>query len=43
MEINLQAYAMLVKKGKLTLEQVPETLREQVALILASVPVEETK
>lgn len=30
MNENIQAYVILIKKGKLTLEQVPEELRDEV-------------
>jgi hypothetical protein len=38
MEINIQAYAMLIYKNKITLEQVPENLRDQVKTVVESLP-----
>jgi hypothetical protein len=34
MKENITAYAILIKKGKLTLEQVPQELKEEVAKLL---------
>ena len=34
MNENIRAYVILIKQGKLTLDEVPEELREQVAQAL---------
>jgi len=34
MKENITAYAILIKKGKLTIDQVPEELREEVNKLL---------
>jgi hypothetical protein len=34
MKENITAYAILIKKGKLTIEQVPEELKEEVNKLL---------
>jgi hypothetical protein len=34
MKENITAYAILIKKGKLTLEKVPQEFREEVAKLL---------